>query len=126
MGLLTLGGTFGPVGRHLASSAGEGECRTLSDDVMFGDRWQVEAFDPPEYPAVVRYRYGADWGFANDPTTLIRAWIIGKAPYEELWIDQEAYKVGCEIDDTPALFDEVPGALHWPIHGDSARPETIS
>jgi len=36
---------------------------------------------------VVRYRYGADWGFANDPTTLIRTWITGKAPYEELWID---------------------------------------
>ncbi|TGR16938.1 PBSX family phage terminase large subunit, partial [Mesorhizobium sp. M1C.F.Ca.ET.196.01.1.1] len=43
----------------------------------------------------------------------------------------EVYKGGCEIDNTPALFDSlVPdqpqSARKWPIRADSARPETIS
>jgi phage terminase large subunit len=48
-----------------------------------------------------------------------------------LYVDREAYKVGCEIDDTPALFDTLdpsrPGmARLWTVVADSARPETIS
>jgi phage terminase large subunit len=43
-----------------------------------------------------------------------------------LYIDHEAYSVGCELDHTDALFDCVPGARDWPIKADSARPETIS
>jgi phage terminase large subunit len=70
--------------------------------------------------------YGADWGFANDPTTLVRMWTTGSAPEEELWISHEAWKVGCEIDETPKLFDTVPGSRIWPIKADNARPETIS
>jgi len=43
-----------------------------------------------------------------------------------LWIEYESFGVGVEIDETPALFDDVPGARSWPIYADSARPETIS
>lgn len=69
-----------------------------------------------------RYYYGADWGFSVDPTVLVRCYIEGRT----LYVDREAYKVGCEIDRTPALFDAIPGARKWPIRADSARPETIS
>jgi phage terminase large subunit len=41
-------------------------------------------------------------------------------------VDYEAYRVGCEITDTPDLFMSVPEAEKWPIVADSARPETIS
>jgi len=67
-------------------------------------------------------RYGADWGFSIDPSVLVRCWIDGK----RLYVDHEAYMVGCEIDSLPALFMSVPDGEKWPIIADSARPETIS
>ncbi|MGL4961861.1 MAG: PBSX family phage terminase large subunit [Inquilinus sp.] len=81
--------------------------------------WKVEAF---ETPADARFLFGADWGFARDPTVLVRCFLAGRT----LFVDHEAYRVGCEIDHTPALFDTVPEARRWPIVADSARPETIS
>jgi phage terminase large subunit len=80
--------------------------------------WKVGDF---EVPKDARPYYGGDWGFAIDPTVLVRVWIVGRT----LYIDQEAYEVGCAIDKTPALFDTVEGARQWPITADSARPETI-
>jgi phage terminase large subunit len=80
--------------------------------------WKVDTFDVPDG---ARPYYGGDWGFAIDPTVLVRIWIVGRT----LYIDQEAYEVGCAIDKTPALFDTVEGARKWPITADSARPETI-
>jgi phage terminase large subunit len=81
--------------------------------------WRVEEFDAPK-DAI--HRLGADWGFAVDPTVLVRCHIIGRT----LYVDQEAYMIGCEITDTPALFMQVPEAEKWPIVADSSRPETIS
>jgi phage terminase large subunit len=66
--------------------------------------------------------YGADWGFSQDPTTIVRCWVYDGS----LFIDHEAYGVGVEIDQTAALFDTVPGARDHVIRADSARPETIS
>ena len=81
--------------------------------------WRIEDFDAP--PDAI-HRLGADWGFSVDPTTLVRCHIIGRT----LYIDHEAYMVGCEIVNTPELFMQVPEAEKWPIVADSARPETIS
>ena len=81
--------------------------------------WSIEEF---EAPSGAVFRLGADWGLSVDPTTLIRCHIDGR----RLYIDHEAYMVGCEITDTPALFMTVPEAEKWPITADSARPETIS
>jgi phage terminase large subunit len=80
--------------------------------------WVVEEFDSPNN---VTYRLGADWGFSVDPSVLIRCWIDGK----RLYIDHEAYMVGCEIDNLPNLFMRVPDSQKWFITADSARPETI-
>ena len=81
--------------------------------------WKVEEFDAPK-DAV--HRLGADWGFAVDPSVLIRCHIVGR----KLYIDHEAYQIGCDIVDLPSLFMSVPEAEKWPITADSARPETIS
>ena len=43
-----------------------------------------------------------------------------------MYVDYEAYMVGCEIDRLPDLFDRVPDSRKWFITADSARPETIS
>jgi phage terminase large subunit len=81
--------------------------------------WRIDEFEAP--PDAV-HRYGADWGFAVDPTVLVRCHIIGRT----LYIDYEAYRIGCEIMDTPSLFLSVPESERWPIVADSSRPETIS
>lgn len=84
--------------------------------------WRVgdeEEFKPE---SAKRFYYGADWGFSTDPTVLVRCWIDNRT----LYVDQEAYAIGCEIDRTPDLFARVPGSRDWPITADSARPETIS
>jgi len=81
--------------------------------------WTVEDF---ETPSDATLRFGADWGFATDPTVLIRCFIEGRT----LYVDHEAYMVGCEIVNTPELFFQIPEAEKWPIVADSARPETIS
>jgi len=96
----------------------EGEYRANSEARVFRN-WCIEEFESPKEGI---YRLGADWGFAVDPTVVIRCRIDGK----RLYIDHEAYMIGCEIDQTPDLFDQVPDARKWFITADSARPETIS
>lgn len=81
--------------------------------------WKIEEFEAPKDAT---HRLGADWGFATDPTVLIRCHVVGRTIY----VDYEAYQVGCEIMDTPSLFLTVPESEKWPIIADSARPETIS
>jgi phage terminase large subunit len=91
---------------------------SLSNARVFRN-WRVEDFETaPDAPL----RFGADWGFATDPTVLVRCYVQGRT----LYIDHEAYQVGCEIADTPDLFLSIPGSERWPIVADSSRPETIS
>ena len=108
---------------------------------------EVRDFETPENSS---FLFGGDWGFSVDPSVLVRCFIDGRT----LYIDYEAYQIGCEIDYLPFLFggtadpdlrklnqtafDDmakkppeyrswrgVPGARRWPIIADSARPETI-
>lgn len=84
--------------------------------------WRIGSRGEFAKPDEVRFFYGADWGFSVDPTVLVRCFIVDRT----LYVDAEAYQVGCEIDKTPALFDKIGGSRKWPIRADSARPETIS
>jgi phage terminase large subunit len=95
-----------------------GEYQRNSEARVFRN-WTVEEF---ESPAGAHHRLGADWGFSVDPTCLIRCHIDGR----KLYVDYEAYMVGCEIVNTPELFMGVPDAEKWIITADSARPETIN
>jgi len=81
--------------------------------------WKIEEFERPEGTI---YRLGADWGYAIDPSCLVRASIDGN----RLYVDHEAYMIGCEIVNLPDLFDRVPESRKWFITADSSRPETIS
>jgi len=81
--------------------------------------WRVEEFESPK-DAI--HRLGADWGFAVDPTVLVRCHLVGRT----LYVDYEAYALGCDITATPDLFMSVPEAEKWPMVADSSRPETIS
>ena len=96
-----------------------GQCRSFSDAQVFHGKWRVDTFGAPEDAT---FYYGADWGFSQDPTSLVRCYIDDGV----LYVDHEAYGVGVDIDDTPAMFEAVPDAKKWMITADSARPETIS
>ena len=100
----------------------EGYPRTQSDAQIFAGRYVVEPFPDDLWKRADRLFFGADFGFARDPSTLVRCFILD----HKLYIDYEAYGVGVEIDELPALYRSVPGSDKWMIHADAARPETIS
>jgi phage terminase large subunit len=91
----------------------------VNSEAQVFKNWTVREF---ETPADAIHRFGADWGFSVDPTALVRCHISGRT----LYVDREAVEVGCEIDQTPALFDRIEGSRKWLIRADSARPETVS
>lgn len=95
-----------------------GKYKKQSQALVFKN-WSIESFESPKEAT---FRLGADWGFAVDPSVLIRCYIEGRRMY----VDYEAYMVGCEIDQLGDLFDRVPDSRKWFITADSARPETIS
>lgn len=95
-----------------------GKYRRNSEARVFKN-WKIEEFSRPQGTI---YRLGADWGFSVDPSVLVRCDIDG----HRLYVDYEAYMVGCEIVSLPELFMSVPESEKWPIVADSARPETIS
>ena len=95
-----------------------GEYERHSESRVFKN-WRIDYFDTPDN---ANFLYGADWGYSIDPSVLVRCY-----PQERtLYIDQEVYQIGCEIDHLGMLFDRVPQSRDWEIRADSARPETIS
>lgn len=95
-----------------------GEYQRNSEARVFRN-WTVQEF---ERPVGIVHRLGADWGFSVDPSVLVRCDIEGN----RLYVDYEAWQIGCEIVNLPELFMSVPESEKWPITADSARPETIS
>ena len=86
---------------------------------VYHDKFELKEFETPED---VTFYYGADWGFANDPTAVLRCFIKEQC----LYIDYESGGVGVEFEELPQLFNKIPGINRWDIRADSARPETIS
>lgn len=98
-----------------------GETRQATDAQILKDKWVVEEFEPgADWQGPY---HGADFGFAQDPTTLIRFWTHDRT----LYIEHEAYKIGLELDQTAAYWmRNVPGCERYVIRADNARPESIS
>lgn len=90
-----------------------------TDAQIYHGKFELKEFETPE-DAV--FYYGADWGFANDPTAVVRCFIKEQC----LYIDYESGGVGIEFEELPALFNKIPEINKWEIRCDSARPETIS
>lgn len=97
-----------------------GVTRALNKAQVLNGKWIIEGFEPgPDWDGPF---YGCDWGYAADPSALVRCWVYER----RLYIEAEAYGVGVELEELPALFDTVPGASDHVIRADSARPDTIS
>lgn len=90
-----------------------------TDAQIYHGKFELKEFDTPDD---VVFFYGADWGFANDPTAVTRSFIKDQC----LYIDYESGGVGVEFEELPPLFNKIPEINRWEIRCDSARPETIS
>jgi len=107
-----------------------GQFRKGSQAQIFRGKYVVEEFEAEEKARDGRLHpktdwsgpyFGADWGFSSDPTTLVKLWIFqGK-----LYVEQEAYGIGVELNQIPQLFDSIPGSRQHVVRADNSRPETI-
>ncbi|MEQ1969292.1 PBSX family phage terminase large subunit [Xenorhabdus nematophila] len=100
----------------------EGAYLENSDKQVLANKYKIEGFSDDLWQKADRLLFGGDFGFAQDPSTLLRMFILDNC----LYIDREAYGVGVELDHMPAFYEQVPESRKWPIKADSARPETIS
>ena len=98
----------------------EGGYNTRSDSQIFAGKWGVDEFTPKE--SWGRPFFGADWGFSQDPTVLMKMWVHDNV----LYVEDEAWGIGVDIEDTPELFDRIEGSRDYMITADNARPETIN
>lgn len=113
-----------------------GNFRKISNAVILAGKWVEEPFEGGGH--LVGPLFGADFGFAMDPATLVKVWM--SPAMDELWIEHEAYAVGVGNNDMAALYRTVPEALltvrlndqivpapqQHVIRGDCSRPETIN
>lgn len=100
----------------------EGAYLENSDKQVLANKYVVKSFPDDLWQKADRLLFGADFGFAKDPNTLLRQFILNDC----LYIEYEAYGIGVELDHMPAFYDKIPESRKWPIKADSARPETIS
>jgi len=98
-----------------------GETRQATEAQILRGKWRVEPFEPlPTWDGPYQ---GADFGFAQDPTALVRVWHHDRT----LYVEHEAYRVGLELDHTAEHWlRHVPEADRYVTRADSARPESIS
>ena len=99
-----------------------GYARKYNQAVIFAGKFVVESFSDELYKQADRLHFGADFGFSQDPSTLIRMFVLNNI----LYVEHEAYGVGVELDEMEQFYDQVPGSREWPIKADNSRPETIS
>jgi len=107
-----------------------GRPRQNSVAQIFRGKYVIEAFEPPDPEKCAADElwdgpyHGADHGFSNDPAVFTRLWIDSK--HRRLMVEYEAWSIGCELDDLPALARSIPGIDQYVIRADPSRPETIS
>jgi len=99
----------------------EGETIKRTDAQVLGGKWMTERFEPKEdwdgpY-------FGMDFGFAQDPTALVKIWIKS----DRLYVEQEGVKIGLELDSTVSFMERrMPGCSRYVIRADSSNPESIN
>lgn len=90
-----------------------------SKSQIFNGRFEAKEFEPDPKWTIVQ---GLDWGYSQDPTAAIRAYVHDEC----LWISHEAGKVGIELDDVPRECASIPDFHKYTTRADSAQPAMIS
>ena len=89
----------------------------ILEDVIYTN-WRISEFDRESFGS---YRFGIDWGFADDPFAFIRLAVDLKKM--QIWICNEVYQQGLLNDKTIPIVREISnGAIVW---CDSAEPKSI-
>lgn len=123
----------------------EGMPRRRSNAIVLNGKYRVEEFDDDLWKQADTLLFGADFGFATDPSTLSRMFILPASVRKagekgnDLYISHEAYGYHIEFEDYPEFYSGkvgpdaekrgyagVPDAENWPIKADAAAPATIS
>lgn len=100
----------------------EGAYLEMSESQIFKNKYEVKEFEP-DYQNWDGPYIGLDFGFAQDPTACVKAWIHDGC----IWIEREAGKVGLELDDTIGFLEHyIEDIKSYPVYADNARPESIS
>lgn len=112
----------------------EGELKKNTSEQIFNNKWVIDEFESS--PNLEHYYFGADFGFSQDPNTLIRCHI---GEYKDLtnclFIEYEACDrpyneerraTSTNLDELDKFWDTIPLARGNEIIADSARPETIT
>lgn len=98
----------------------EGAYLKNSKAQIFHGKFQVKDFSAdPKWNGPYQ---GLDWGYSQDPTAAIRAWVHDEC----LWIDYEAGDTGIELDDVVSRVSVIPDFARHDIIADSAQPAMIS
>lgn len=99
----------------------EGDYYEQSDAQVFAGRYRVAEFEPgSDWDGPY---FGLDFGFSQDETAGVKAWIYNGA----LYIEHELYEKRLELDDTAkAMIDNLPDVERHAVRADNARPESIS
>ena len=101
----------------------EGSYLVLSDALIFKDRFITETFEVGEGDVEWHGPYfGCDFGFAQDPTAFVEAYVAEKT----LYIRRAAGQTKLTLDDTvPFATQRFPRIGMHTLRCDSARPEYI-
>lgn len=92
---------------------------TNSKSQVFHGRYEIKDFEPDAKWTMVQ---GLDWGYSQDPTAMIRAYVNDEC----LWISHEAGTTGIELDDVHKIAAQIPDFHRYPTRADSAQPAMIS
>lgn len=102
-----------------------------SDKIIFSGCYTIEKFEVEKRGH--RYfidghevdgpYFGADFGFANDPNTLVKCW---RDPIrKKIYVEYAVFGYKVKLNAMGEFYDQVPGSRKDMIYGDSSRPETI-
>ena len=98
---------------------GEGKTGHL-EGLIFPDFIQVDSL--PEKSDGMIETYGLDYGFTNDPTTLIHCYVDNRK--KEIWLDEECYRTGMLNEDIAAVMKQAGIGRAVRVYADSAEPKT--
>lgn len=107
-----------------------GYTRKSSEAQVLHKKWRVEAFEPQS--TWLGPYYGADYGFAEDPTAAIEVYIqrnpARSISQGKLYVRREAWKMRQDTDRIIPAWHKIFGRVlsQRLIYADSARPETTS
>lgn len=91
-----------------------------TDKQVFNGCWKIAPVPTP--PSDTKFWHGMDFGFSQDPVSLVRCWFAGRT----LYVDREVRAYQLPLDQHDKFVRQIHTATTNRITADSSRPETIN